>query len=191
MACSTIRDGSVSDPHESSEVELLQACCAPIDDLSLQSALCSIDNLPLLRPHFVPPSLPLQDIIMTTNNTSRKINVPDDVTSIKTNRDKADAEFRIYDETTSEPRVVQHYKDMRAFQTVAFYRKMEQKYSFDKGAYRRLMTMEEALDELEHYIVRESTHSYASFRLQVYSNTTISIHFLFPGCFRPRLGPSQ
>ena len=67
---------------------------------------------------------------------------------------KKDDEFRIYDEVTSEPRVIQHYKDMRRFQTVAFYRKMEEKYSFDNGTYRRLMTIEEALQELEHYIVR-------------------------------------
>ena len=66
---------------------------------------------------------------------------------------KKQDEFRVYDEQTSEPRVVQHYKDMRRFQTVDFYRKMEQKYSFDNGTYRRLMTMEEALDELENYIV--------------------------------------
>ena len=81
--------------------------------------------------------------------------VPQEVSSIKTNSNKKEEDFRVYDETTSEPRVVQHYKDMRTFQTVDFYRKMEQKYSFDQGAYRRLMTMEEALDELEHYIVSD------------------------------------
>ena len=30
---------------------------------------------------------------------------------------------------------------------------MEKKYSFENGAYRRLMTMEEAFEELEHYVV--------------------------------------
>lgn len=83
--------------------------------------------------------------------------------SIKTNENKKDEDFRIYDETTSNPRVVQHYKDMRMFQTVAFYRKMEAKYSFDNGTYRRLMTIEEAFDELEHYVVRETSQLSESF----------------------------
>jgi hypothetical protein len=43
---------------------------------------------------------------------------------------------------------------MRRFQTVDFYRKMEEKYSFENGKYRRLMTIEEAFAELEHYVVR-------------------------------------
>ena len=81
-----------------------------------------------------------------------KIGVPLDVASIKTNH-KKDDEFRVYDEATSEPRVVQHYKDMRMFQTVEFYRRMEEKYSFANGRYRRLMTIEEAFVELENYIV--------------------------------------
>ena len=95
--------------------------------------------------------------------------VPQEVSSIKTNSNKKEEDFRVYDETTSEPRVVQHYKDMRTFQTVDFYRKMEQKYSFDQGAYRRLMTMEEALDELEHYIVSDldTSHNQCVISMQV------------------------
>ena len=78
--------------------------------------------------------------------------VPTDYSSIRTGA-KADEAFRIYDEVTSERRVVEHYRDMRAFQTVAFYRRMESKYSFENGQYRRLMTVEEAFEELERYVV--------------------------------------
>lgn len=70
---------------------------------------------------------------------------------IKTN-DKKDEEFRIYDESSSNARVVEHYSDMRTNQTVAFYKKMEQKYDFSNNAYRKLMTIEEAFEELENYI---------------------------------------
>lgn len=80
---------------------------------------------------------------------------------IKTN-DKADAKFRVYDEETSLPRVVQHYKDMRKNHTVDFYRRMEQKYSFENGTCRRMMTIEEAFDELEHYVVSLGVHMVAS-----------------------------
>jgi hypothetical protein len=72
--------------------------------------------------------------------------------TIKTS-DKADEEFRVYSEEKSPPRVIQHYKDMRRFHTVAFYRKMEEKFTFENGVYRRLMTVDEAFDELEHYVV--------------------------------------
>ena len=82
--------------------------------------------------------------LQTTDSTKRP----------KANNEKRQEEFRVYDEVTSDARVVQHYKDMRTYQTVAFYRKMEKKYTFDNGAYRRLMSIEEALDEVEHYIVR-------------------------------------
>ncbi|CAB9525249.1 Inositol oxygenase [Seminavis robusta] len=77
--------------------------------------------------------------------------VPSIFDNIKTN-EKADEDFRIYNEDTSPARVVQHYKDMRRFHTVSFYRKMEDKYCFGNGNYRRLMTIEEAFDELEHYV---------------------------------------
>jgi hypothetical protein len=79
--------------------------------------------------------------------------IPQNFEDIKTN-DKADEDFRIYSEETSLPRVVEHYRDMRTFQTVDFYRKMEEKYSFETGKYRRLMTIEDAFVELEHYVVR-------------------------------------
>lgn len=77
--------------------------------------------------------------------------VPTDFTHIKTN-DKKDEDFRVYtvDDATPE-RVIEHYRDMRTFQTVEFYKRMEQKYSFDNGG-RRLMTIEEAFAELENYV---------------------------------------
>lgn len=71
--------------------------------------------------------------------------------SIKTNN-KDDEEFRVYDVNDSPARVVEHYKDMRRFQTMEFYRKMEKKYDFSNGKYRRLMTIEEAFSELENYV---------------------------------------
>jgi hypothetical protein len=78
--------------------------------------------------------------------------VPSGFETIKTS-EKADEEFRVYSEETSPARVIQHYKDMRSFHTVAFYRKMEEKYTFENGKYRRLMTVDEAFEELEHYVV--------------------------------------
>jgi len=73
--------------------------------------------------------------------------------AIQTNASsKKEDEFRTYNVTETAARVVQHYKDMRTYQTVEFYEKMTKKYSFENGAYRKLMTMEEAFLELEHYI---------------------------------------
>lgn len=95
---------------------------------------------------------------------STKIEIPKDFASIKTNLDKKEEDFRVYDEVTSDPRVVQHYKDMRAFQTLDFYRRMEQKFSFENGTYRCLMKIEEAFDELEHYIVRRMRAFFFSLR---------------------------
>lgn len=70
---------------------------------------------------------------------------------IKTNN-KDEEEFRVYDVNDSPARVVEHYRDMRRFQTMEFYRKMEKKYDFSNGKYRRLMTIEEAFSELENYV---------------------------------------
>ena len=87
-------------------------------------------------------------------SSSEKIilpDLPDNYESIKTN-DKKDEDFRVYKEEATPARVIQHYKDMRINHTVAFYRKMEEKYSFPDGKYRRLMTIDEAFVELEHYI---------------------------------------
>ena len=75
--------------------------------------------------------------------------VPQNFHDIKTSLKKADEDFRVYSEDNSLSRVVEHYRDMRKFQTVDFYKKMEHKYSFENGAYRRIMTIEEAFDELE------------------------------------------
>jgi inositol oxygenase len=77
--------------------------------------------------------------------------IPASFESIKTN-EKKDDEFRIYNEESSERRVVEHYRDMRVNQTIEFYRRMEEKYSFENGTYRRMMTIEQAFEELEHYI---------------------------------------
>ena len=80
--------------------------------------------------------------------------VPKTFQGIKTSNTKADDEFRVYSEETSIPRVLEHYRDMRKFQTVDFYRRMEQKYDFENGNYRSLMSIDEAFEELEHYVVR-------------------------------------
>jgi hypothetical protein len=86
-----------------------------------------------------------------TGNPS-KPGITDNFSTIKTN-DKADEDFRNYYEGTSLKRVVEHYRDMRRFQTVDFYRRMEQKCSFENGNFRRRMTIEEAFTELEDYVV--------------------------------------
>lgn len=79
------------------------------------------------------------------------LSVPGTYDAIKTN-DKSDEEFRVYDVQDSPARVVEHYRDMRRFHTVDFYRKMEDKYDFSNGKYRRLMTIQEAFAELENYV---------------------------------------
>lgn len=62
--------------------------------------------------------------------------VPTDVQSIQTNAaTKTQKDFRTYDDETP-ARVVEHYKDMRAHQTVEFYDRMAEKYSFEDGKYR-------------------------------------------------------
>lgn len=70
---------------------------------------------------------------------------------IKTN-EKADEEFRVYSTKDSPARVVNHYHDMRQFQTLEFYERMERKYDFSNGNYRSLMTIEEAFAALESYV---------------------------------------
>lgn len=77
--------------------------------------------------------------------------VPQDTHAIKTN-DKLDDDFRVYSNETTPQRVIDHYRDMRMNHTVSFYKKMVQKYDFSNGAYRRLMTIEEAFAELENYV---------------------------------------
>lgn len=79
------------------------------------------------------------------------VDVPVDFSSFKTSV-KKDEEFRVYTTDENTPaRVIEHYKDMRTFQTVEFYKRMEEKYSFESGG-RRMMTIEEAFAELESYI---------------------------------------
>ena len=86
------------------------------------------------------------------HSTVVRPDIPTNLDDIKTSSLKEDSDFRVYSEASSE-RVVNHYRDMRTNQTVAFYESMEKKYSFENGSYRRLMTMEEAFAELEHYVV--------------------------------------
>ena len=88
--------------------------------------------------------------------TETRPEVPHTFDDIKTDTTKTDEEFRIFDEATSLPRVVEHYRDMRRHQTVEFYRRMEQKYDFTNGNYRKLMTIDEAFVELENYVVRRT-----------------------------------
>jgi len=82
---------------------------------------------------------------------AKQVNVSDDLKAIKTS-EKEDNEFRVYSTEKSLYRVVEHYRDMRKFQTVEFYKRMEQKYDFSNGNHRRLMTIEEAFAELENYV---------------------------------------
>jgi hypothetical protein len=113
------------------------------------------------------------------------------VDSIKTN-DKADEDFRKYSEETSEQRVVSHYRDMRRFQTVHFYRRMEEKYSFENGTYRKLMTIDEAFKELEHYVVCYISHDqFAVVNLESLETHLCTMYLLPTGCFRSRFGSSQ
>lgn len=133
---------------------------------------------------------------MTTTAKKTPVYVPIEFGTIKTN-DKEDKDFRIYDDATTELRVVQHYKDMRSSHTVAFYNKMELKYSFENGAYRRLMTIEEAFDELEHYIVRKSGVIVGPCLLAIDGGMIVSefahiwIYLFLLGRFRPRPGSAQ
>lgn len=90
-------------------------------------------------------------IIAMTDLQHQRPDVPLDFEAIKTNA-KADDDFRVYSEESSPVRVVQHYKDMRLHHTVDFYRRMEEKYSFENGTFRREMTVDEAFTELEHYV---------------------------------------
>jgi hypothetical protein len=95
-------------------------------------------------------------VVVAKGSSETKPKLLKSLESIKTNTEKAEEEFRVYSEETSLERVVNHYRNMRLYQTVDFYRRMEQKYTFDNGQYRKLMTMDQAFDELEHYVVRVS-----------------------------------
>jgi len=92
------------------------------------------------------------DYIKSQNTTvGGQLEVPQNFDCIKTSN-KADENFRVYCSADTPKRVVDHYRDMRTYQTVEFYKKMEKKYDFSNGKYRRLMTIEEAFVELENYI---------------------------------------
>lgn len=91
---------------------------------------------------------------IATNSTVIARSMPEiqlDFQGIKTN-EKADECFRVYTVSDSPVRVVEHYHDMRRFQTVDFYNKMEIKYDFSDGKFRRKMTIMEAFQELENYV---------------------------------------
>eukprot|EP00956_Cyclotella_meneghiniana_P012193 scaffold17296_cov66-Cyclotella_meneghiniana.AAC.6 len=79
---------------------------------------------------------------------------PSNYKEIQTNAaTKTLEDFRTYTQDEETPaRVVEHYRDMRRYQTLEFYERMERKYSFADGTYRKLMTIEEAFAELENYI---------------------------------------
>lgn len=94
---------------------------------------------------------PNTDIDTTTRVEAIPPDIPLEYQTIKTN-EKADESFRVYTTTDSPSRVVEHYTDMRRFQTVDFYKKMEKKYDFSNGKYRRKMTILEAFSELESYV---------------------------------------
>jgi inositol oxygenase len=80
-----------------------------------------------------------------------KPDIPETYQTIKTN-EKADEAFRVYTVDNSPDRVVEHYRDMRANHTVDFYKRMEKKYDFSDGNYRRMLTVMEAFVELENYV---------------------------------------
>lgn len=66
----------------------------------------------------------------------------EEIKSIQTNsQTKAQEEFRTYDLDDTPERVLQHYKDMRTYQTVEFYDRMAVKYSFENGHYRSVFAL--------------------------------------------------
>lgn len=87
----------------------------------------------------------------TTNEDELMPEIPITYQGIKTNK-KADESFRVYTTDGSPLRVVEHYHDMRKNHTVEFYKKMETKYDFSDGNFRRKMTIMEAFQELENYV---------------------------------------
>lgn len=89
--------------------------------------------------------------ILGNNKSGSNLEIPMNRDRIKT-KSKEDEEFRVYDSETTPQRVVNHYRDMRTYQTVAFYKKMEKEYDFSNENYRRLMSIEQAFRELENYI---------------------------------------
>lgn len=61
--------------------------------------------------------------------------------------------FRDYDvEHDRKDVVTAHYRDMRRYQTVAFVKRMHEKYSFADGAHRAKMTVRECFEKLENYV---------------------------------------
>jgi inositol oxygenase len=66
---------------------------------------------------------------------------------------KKDVEsFRNYKNSDRQAVVAEHYRLMRANQTLEFTRKMSQKYDFSDGKYRKMMTIREAFKELMTYV---------------------------------------
>jgi hypothetical protein len=88
------------------------------------------------------------DVVVVQDVPVEKDDVADDTMSEQQQQERRQQQKQ------PQQRVSDHYRDMRTHQTVDFYRRMEVKYSFANGAYRRLMTIEEAFAELDHYVVR-------------------------------------
>jgi hypothetical protein len=139
-----------------STVRVVQASSKYGEDSQLFLVYFDLARVPANNNSKTPPHTPTSEQTTSATASTMTDKSPDILTSheesIKTNV-KKDEDFRIYDENTSEQRVVDHYRDMRTFHTVDFYRRMEQKYSFENGTYRRFMTIEEAFEELESYVV--------------------------------------
>lgn len=73
-----------------------------------------------------------QDIPCAPTIPSAPTVPPSSYQEILTNTTKGIDEFRTYTQDEDTPdRVVEHYRDMRAYQTVEFYDRMEKKYSFE------------------------------------------------------------
>lgn len=72
---------------------------------------------------------------MSSNDDHEKLTpiTPFNYRDIQTNSSiKSLEEFRTYTQDDDTPvRVVEHYRDMRRYQTVEFYERMEKKYSFE------------------------------------------------------------
>lgn len=61
-------------------------------------------------------------------------------------------EFRNYSDGTCDDLVRKHYKAMRENQCVAYVDRMHNKYNFNSGHFRKMMTIKEAFETLESYV---------------------------------------
>jgi len=98
------------------------------------------------------PATATAPFLCTTTSTTTAVPAADMITHIKTAQDKDVTQFRNYTDSVLQARVANHYRTMRKHQTVAFYEKMEEKYSFAPGKHRAEMTIREAFKVLETYV---------------------------------------